>query len=62
IGLLPNFMTDREDFGSVLPAEFERQLPLWAVARPESLRSAGVQAVIAALKDELKERAGLLAG
>lgn len=63
IGLLPNFMVgDREDFVHVLPGEFERQLPIWAVARPESLRSVRVQAVIAALKDEVKERSVLLAG
>ncbi|MGN7198892.1 LysR family transcriptional regulator [Arthrobacter sp. SAFR-044] len=63
IGLLPNFMVgDREDFVPVLPGDFERQLPIWAVARPESLRSARVQAVIAALKDEVKERSVLLAG
>ncbi|WP_370871400.1 LysR family transcriptional regulator [Pseudarthrobacter niigatensis] len=63
IGLLPNFMVgDREDFVPVLPGEFERQLPIWAVARPESLRSVRVQAVIAALKDEVKKRSVLLAG
>jgi len=63
IGLLPNFMVaGQEDFLPVLAARFERQLPIWAVARPESLRSARVQAVIAALKDEVKERSRLLAG
>ena len=62
IGLLPNFLVADADFVPVLPAVFERQLPIWAVARPESLRSARVQAVISALKEEVKERAGLLSG
>ncbi|GAB14078.1 putative LysR family transcriptional regulator [Arthrobacter globiformis NBRC 12137] len=63
IGLLPNFMVaGQPDFVPVLAGDFERQLPIWAVARPESLRSAAVQAVIASLKEEVKARAGLLAG
>jgi DNA-binding transcriptional LysR family regulator len=62
IGLLPNFLVADADFVPVLPAVFERQLPIWAVARPESLRSARVQAVISALKEEVKERSGLLSG
>ena len=63
IGLLPNFMVaGKEDFVPVLPGHFERQLPIWAVARPESLRSARVQAVITALKEEVKDRSALLAG
>jgi DNA-binding transcriptional LysR family regulator len=63
IGLLPNFMVaGQADFVPVLANDFERQLPIWAVARPESLRSAPVQAVIAALKEEVKDRAALLAG
>ena len=63
IGLLPNFMVaGKENFVPVLAGHFERQLPIWAVARPESLRSARVQAVISALKDEVKDRSGLLAG
>lgn len=63
IGLLPNFMVaGQADFLPVLAGDFERQLPIWAVARPESLRSAAVQAVIGALKEEVKDRAALLAG
>ncbi|MHC6591159.1 LysR family transcriptional regulator [Arthrobacter sp. C152] len=63
IGLLPNFLVaGQADFVPVLAGDFERQLPIWAVARPESLRSAAVQAVITALKEEVKDRATLLAG
>ena len=63
IGLLPNFMVaGQPDFVPVLADDFERQLPIWAVAPPESLRSAAVQAVIASLREEVKARAGLLAG
>ncbi|MDQ0869893.1 DNA-binding transcriptional LysR family regulator [Arthrobacter sp. V1I9] len=62
IGLLPNFMVARNpEFIPVLPDAFQRQLPIWAVARPESLRSARVQAVIAALQEEVAERQDLLA-
>jgi DNA-binding transcriptional LysR family regulator len=62
IGLLPNFMVaDKPDFVPVLPEAFQRQVPIWAVARPESLRSGQVQAVIAALKEEVHERQELLA-
>ncbi|MDJ0459782.1 LysR family transcriptional regulator [Arthrobacter sp. NQ7] len=62
IGLLPNFLAADADVVPVLPAVFERQLPIWAVARPESLRSARVQAVISALKDEVRDRSALLSG
>lgn len=62
IGLLPNFMVaGNPGFVPVLPDAFERQMPIWAVARPESLRSARVQAVIAALKEEVAERQDVLA-
>lgn len=62
IGLLPNFMVARSrDFVPVLHADFQRQLPIWAVARPESLRSAPVRAVIAALKEEVLARPDELA-
>lgn len=62
IGLLPSFMVSRDpDFVPVLPHDFERQLPIWAVARPESLRSGRVQAVITALKEEVAARQDLLA-
>jgi hypothetical protein len=50
------------EFVPVLADDFERQLPIWAVARPESLRSAPVQAVIASLKEEVHSRQELLAG
>ncbi|MGY4544401.1 DNA-binding transcriptional LysR family regulator [Arthrobacter sp. UYNi723] len=63
IGLLPNFMVaGKPEFVPVLPDAFQRQVPIWAVARPESLRSGQVQAVIAALKEEVDERQELLAG
>jgi DNA-binding transcriptional LysR family regulator len=62
IGLLPNFMVaGKPGFVPVLADDFQRQLPIWAVARPESLRSERVQAVIAALKEEVHERQELLA-
>jgi DNA-binding transcriptional LysR family regulator len=62
IGLLPNFMVaGNADFIPVLPDDFQRQVPIWAVARPEALRSVRVQAVIAALKQEVDERQELLA-
>ncbi|WP_026533230.1 LysR family transcriptional regulator [Arthrobacter sp. H41] len=62
IGLLPSFMVaDASGFVPVLPAEFHRQLPIWAVARPESLRSAAVQAVVGAIRREIAERAAALA-
>lgn len=62
IGLLPNFMVARDPaFVPVLPHDFERQLPIWAVGRPESLRSGRVQAVLASLKEEVSARQDLLA-
>lgn len=68
IGLLPSFMVPREMVHGemvqeetgllpVLRADFHRQLPIWAVARPESLRSAAVQAVVAAIRQEVATRA-----
>lgn len=63
IGLLPNFMVAyNPGFVPVLPDDFQRQLPIWAVARPESLRSASVRAVIEAIKVEVHGRRNLLAG
>ncbi|MDH6235288.1 LysR family transcriptional regulator [Cryobacterium sp. CG_9.6] len=57
IGLLPNFMVSgKSGFVPVLPNDFHRQLPIWAIARPESLRSALVRAVIDALRREVAER------
>jgi len=44
----------------VLPELFQRQLPIWAVARPESLRSASVRAVVDALKAEVSGRQEIL--
>lgn len=62
IGLLPNFMVSGKwGFTRVLPDVFHRQLPIWAVARPESLRSVLVQAVIGAIQREVAERHGALA-
>ena len=47
----------------VLPDDFQRQLPIWAVARAESLRSAPVQAVLGAIRTEISdERQDVLAG
>lgn len=62
IGLLPNFMVAEDPaLLPVLPGSFQRQVPVWAVARPESLRSARVQAVLAAIKEEVHQRRALLA-
>jgi DNA-binding transcriptional LysR family regulator len=62
IGLLPNFMVaDDPEFVPVLRDLFHRQLPIWAVARPESLRSASVRAVIDAIKTEVGGRQEILA-
>ncbi|BAS08144.1 uncharacterized HTH-type transcriptional regulator HI_1364 [Arthrobacter sp. Hiyo4] len=62
IGLLPNFMVAEDPvFLPVLPDSFQRQVPIWAVARPESLRSARVQAVLAAIKEEVHQRRAVLA-
>lgn len=62
IGLLPSFMVcGRESLVPVLPNHFQRQLPIWAVARPESLRSVPVKAVIEAIKQEVHERQATLA-
>jgi DNA-binding transcriptional LysR family regulator len=63
IGLLPNFMVvGKPGFVAVLPDDFQRQLPIWAVARAESLRSAPVQAVLGAIRTEIEERQDVLAG
>ena len=63
IGLLPNFLVVGDpDFLPVLPDDFQRQLPIWAVARAESLRSAPVQAVLAAVRTEIADRQEVLAG
>lgn len=61
IGLLPNFMVAEDPvLLPVLQNHFQRQVPVWAVARPESLRSMRVQAVLAAIKDEVHQRRALL--
>jgi len=44
----------------VLPDDFQRQLPIWAVARPEALRSAPVRAVLEAIRGEIRERQDVL--
>jgi DNA-binding transcriptional LysR family regulator len=57
IGLLPNFLVhDRPEFIPVLPDAFQRQLPIWAVVRAESLRSPVVRAVIEAITLEIAGR------
>ncbi len=62
IGILPSFMVcGQPDLVPVLPAAFERRLSFWAAARPESLRSAAVQAVVAAILQETKNRQDALA-
>jgi len=62
IGLLPNFLVhDRPEFVPVLPDAFQRQLPLWAVVRSESLRSPVVRAAIDAIVLEIAHRPGAFA-
>ena len=62
IGLLPSFMVcDQPGFVPVLPNDFHRQLPIWAAARAESLRSAAVKAAIEAIRQEITERQSDLA-
>jgi DNA-binding transcriptional LysR family regulator len=57
IGLLPNFLVhDRPEFVPVLPDDFQRQLPIWAVVRAESLRSPVVRAAIEAITLEIALR------
>lgn len=53
IGMLPAFMVEgREGFVRVLPREVEQKVQFWAAARPESLRSPAVQAVMTAFLQE----------
>ncbi|TFC75015.1 LysR family transcriptional regulator [Cryobacterium sp. TMS1-20-1] len=57
IGLLPNFLVhDRPEFVPVLRDDFQRQLPIWAVVRAESLRSPVVRAAIEAITLEIAGR------
>ena len=57
IGLLPNFLVhDRPEFIPVLSDAFQRQLPIWAVVRAESLRSPVVRAAIEAITLEIASR------
>lgn len=61
IGLLPSFMVHgKPGFVPVHRDDFQRQLPIWAVARPESLRSVLVRAVIEAIQQEVAERQAAL--
>lgn len=58
LGLLPSFMVPAGcGLLPVLHDDFHRQLPVWAVARPESLRSAAVQGAVAAIRQEIADRA-----
>lgn len=53
IGMLPAFMADgQEDFVPVLAHEVEQKVQYWAAARPESMRSPAVQAVMTAFLQE----------
>ncbi len=52
-GMLPAFMVEgQEDFVRVLPDEVEQRVQYWAAARPESMRSLAVQAVLAGFLQE----------
>lgn len=63
IGLLANFMVDWDpDFVPVLSQEFERRLPMWAVVRPEALRSPVAEAAIRYIQREVAERQDELTG
>lgn len=53
IGMLPAFMAEgQQGLVRVLPREVEQKVQYWAAARPESLRSPAVQAVMGALLQE----------
>lgn len=61
IGMLPAFMVDgQEGFVQVLSRQVEQTVQFWAAARPESLRSPAVQAVVAAFLQETRLMAGRL--
>lgn len=63
IGLLANFMVDWDpDFVPVLAQDFQRKLPMWAVVRPEALRSPVAEAAIRAIQREVAERQDELTG
>ncbi|TDW28489.1 LysR family transcriptional regulator [Cryobacterium psychrophilum] len=63
IGLLPNFLVhDRPEFVPVLRDDFQRQLPIWAVVRSESLRSPVVRAAIDAITLEIANRPAAFIG
>jgi hypothetical protein len=51
----------RPEFVPVLPDSFHRELPIWAAARAESLRSMAVRAAIVAIRHEISERRSELA-
>ncbi|MCQ9165904.1 MULTISPECIES: LysR family transcriptional regulator [unclassified Arthrobacter] len=57
IAMLPAFMADRQEgLVRVLPGEVSQTVQFWAAARPESLRSPAVQAVVAAFLQESRRR------
>lgn len=62
IGMLPSYAVHADPgFAPVLADSFERRVTYSALARPESLRSAGVQAVIGAFLAEARLQRGVLA-
>lgn len=61
IAMLPAFMADGQDgLVRVLPGGIAQNVQFWAAARPESLRSPAVQAVVAAFLQETHRRRGQL--
>lgn len=57
IGMLPAFMADSlPGLVRVLPNSVSQKVQFWAAARPESLRSPAVQAVVASFVRELGQR------
>lgn len=62
IGMLPSYVVHGDEgFAPVLSGSFERRVTYSALARPESLRSPGVQAVIGAFLAETRLRRAALA-
>ncbi|MFQ4147530.1 LysR family transcriptional regulator [Arthrobacter sp. LAPM80] len=55
LGMLPAFMVEGQDgFVRVLPDDVEQRVQFWAAARPESMRSPAVQAVLTAFLQETR--------
>jgi DNA-binding transcriptional LysR family regulator len=63
IGLLPCFMADRhDDLVRVLPDALAVRLTYWLVTRAETLRRPEVAAVVAAIRDQVRDQRHVLLG